>query len=105
MEFIETPVFTRTLTELLSDEEYRHLQTLLRLDPAVGAVVAGTGGIRKVRWAQGGRGKRGGVRIIYYHAASRGAILMLLIYPKNEQATLSPAQKSALRGAVQRAFG
>ena len=68
MEFIETPTFTRLVTALLSDEEYRALQNELLEDPERGDLIQGGGGIRKLRFALRGRGKRGGVRVIYYWA-------------------------------------
>ena len=64
MEIIETSIFTRRVSELLSNEAYRELQSELVIRPAAGAVIAGSGGLRKLRWAGSGRGKRGGVRVI-----------------------------------------
>ena len=61
MEFIETPTFTRMVTALLSDDEYRHLQNELVEDPERGDIIKGGGGIRKLRYAAQGRGKSGGV--------------------------------------------
>ena len=69
MVIIETSIFTHQVQALLSDEEYRQLQMALVLHPEIGAVIPGSGGLRKVRWSIGGRGKRGGVRVIYYFAA------------------------------------
>jgi len=71
MVFVESAVFTRRLRDLLSDDEYEYLQRHLALNPTAGAVIQDTGGLRKVRWAAGG-GKRGGGRVIYFHAASHG---------------------------------
>jgi hypothetical protein len=65
MRFVETPVFTTAVTSLLSDEEYRQLQIALLIRPAQGALIRGSGGLRKLRWGARGRGKRGGVRIVY----------------------------------------
>ena len=81
MVIIETSVFTRQVMGPLTDDEYRALQLALANRPAAGAIVRGGGGLRKLRWSVGGRGKRGGVRVIYYWATGRGQILMLLIYP------------------------
>ena len=81
--FIETKVFTRHLGEYLSDEEYLELQIALAKDPEAGAVIPESGGIRKLRWALPGRGKRGGLRIIYYLRSKNGVIWMLTLYPKN----------------------
>mgnify|MGYP001607989014 FL=1 len=67
MVIIETSVFTRRLLELLNDEAYRKLQTALVNRPDAGPLIVSSGGLRKLRWALKGRGKRGGVRIIYYY--------------------------------------
>ncbi|WHZ10130.1 MAG: RelE-like translational repressor toxin [Burkholderiaceae bacterium] len=66
MEFVETPTFTRMVTALLSDDEYREMQNELAEDPERGDLIKGGGGIRKLRHAMQGRGKSGGVRVIYY---------------------------------------
>ena len=66
MRFVETPVFTASVTLLLSDEEYRQLQLALLIRPEQGVLIRGSGGLRKLRWGARGRGKRGGVRVIYY---------------------------------------
>ncbi len=77
MVILETSIFTRRVLELLADEDYRKLQIGLVNRPQVGAVIPGSGGLRKVRWALSGRGKRGGVRIIYYWAVEQQQLLML----------------------------
>ena len=97
MVFIESAVFTRQVRELLTDEEYRGLQWHLALSPKVGEVIQGTGGLRKVRWASGGGGKRGGVRVIYFHAVSQNQVRLLLIYRKGVKDDLSAAEKKILR--------
>lgn len=74
---METPVFTEWVTSSMSDDSYRSLQISLLNDPAHGRVVKGGGGVRKMRWGTSARGKRGGLRIIYYLALSRGQILIL----------------------------
>jgi hypothetical protein len=81
--FIETKLFTRLASELLSDEEMRELQMALIADPQAGDVIPGTGGLRKLRWRAPGRGKRGGYRVIYFVRLAQGHIWMLTIYPKN----------------------
>lgn len=105
MEIRETPLFTRRVSELLDDDAYALLRAALIVNPAVGAAISGTGGIRKVRWAGSGRGKRGGARVIYFAALGHETILMLYIYARNEQEDLSEAQKKALRDVVRAEFG
>lgn len=100
MRFIEFGTFTRRVYEYMNDDEYRALQAALQEDPHAGVVIPGTGGVRKLRWAGSGRGKRGGLRIIYYVARSHEAFLMILIYGKGEQEDLSPEQRSALQRAI-----
>ena len=81
--FIETRLFTRLVQEYLSDDEYAELQRQLMKNPEAGAVVRGSGGVRKLRWAAAGRGKRGGYRVIYFPRQSKDIIWMLTMYPKN----------------------
>ena len=101
MIIIETSVFTRQVQKLLTDDDYKQLQFELVDRPDVGAIIAGSGGLRKVRWAGRGRGKRGGVRVIYYWAVAQERILMLLIYAKSEQDDLSREQLQVLRKIVE----
>ena len=86
--FIETRLFTRLLPEYLSDDEYARLQRKLMQDPEAGAVIRGSGGVRKLRWAAAGRGKRNGYRVIYFVRRPKGVIWMLTIYPKNVSDTI-----------------
>ena len=104
MKFIETSVFTRRIEKHLDDDSYRLLQHTLMLRPNIGKLIQRSGGLRKVRWKSKGRGKSGGVRIIYYWAVSEDTILMLLIYGKNEQANLTPAQLGYLRKIVEEEY-
>ena len=97
MIFIETPTFTEDVTELLTGERYRELQWHLAENPKVGDVITGTGGLRKVRWATSGQGKRGGVRVIYYYVTSAAQIRMILIYKKGVKDDLTPKEKKILR--------
>jgi len=87
--FIETRLFTRIVGEYLSDAEYTALQKALSDDPDRGSVIRGSGGVRKLRWGQAGRGKRGGIRVIYYAKAKDGVIWMLTLYAKNEAESIS----------------
>jgi hypothetical protein len=104
MRFVETPVFTRAVTSLLSDEEYRQLQLALLIRPEQGALIRGSGGLRKLRWGAQGRGKRGGVRVIYYWHAGEQCFYMLLTYAKAVQDDMTPGQLRALRRLVQEEF-
>ena len=83
--FVETKLFTRLFSEYLTDDEYANLQALLAQTPTSGALVPGSGGVRKLRWSQPGRGKRAGIRVIYYVKAQEEIIWMLTIYAKNEE--------------------
>lgn len=102
MIIIETPIFTKLITTLMSDDEYKYLQEALVTRPEMGALIKNSGGLRKVRWTLEGRGKSGGVRVIYYWMSADDQLYMLLAYPKNEQGNLTDAQVSALRKIVER---
>jgi hypothetical protein len=82
------------------------MQTALILQPDLGDLIQNTGGIRKLRWKEAGRGKgkRGGVRAIYYWYAAGSSIYFLHIYSKSEQADLSDSEKKALRKLVAQEF-
>jgi hypothetical protein len=97
MVFIESAVFTRQVLELLSDEAYGRLQQCLAAQPKMGEVIQDTGGLRKIRWAMPGRGKSGGVRVIYFHVSVQAQCRMLLIYRKGVKDDLSAAEKKILR--------
>lgn len=104
MVILETSIFTRQVLALLEDDEYRRLQILLVLRPDAGDRIPGSGGLRKIRWGLSGRGKRGGVRAIYYWAVQQQRILMLLMYPKNEQDDLTAEQLKILRRIVEEEY-
>jgi hypothetical protein len=100
--FIETAFFTEDVLGLLSDDEYHQLQLCLAANPDAGDLIKDTGGLRKIRWAAGGKGKRGGVRVIYYDASSEDRIRMLLIYKKGIKDDLTTKEKAVLRGINER---
>ena len=104
MRFVETPIFTKVITRLLDDESYRGLQAALMLRPEQGPLIRSGGGVRKVRWARPGAGKRSGLRVIYYWAAAERAFYMLYAYSKNEQGDLTPAQTRQLGQLVREEF-
>jgi mRNA-degrading endonuclease RelE of RelBE toxin-antitoxin system len=101
MVFVEFPNFTKRVTELLDDEDYRRLQAVLIANPELGDLIRGTGGLRKARWLAKGRGKRGGVRVIYYWLGKRYQVLMLLIYPKSARDDLTADERKLLAKLVE----
>jgi hypothetical protein len=105
VELIETSIFTRQITALFSDEDYREFQSRLAANPGLGAIIKGGGGIRKIRVAIGSRGKSAGVRVIYYWAARKDLILLLYAYAKNESADLTPIQVKQLAKVAKKEFG
>ena len=103
MEFIESPAFTRYLSQYLDDEGYKALQNELARNPQAGDVMPGTGGFRKMRWAdpRRGKGRRGGLRIIYYDFPRDHQIWLMTLFGKSEAAGLSPKEKKALNAAIE----
>ncbi len=95
--FIELPAFTRYVADYLSDTELTDLQMALTMDPALGDVVPGTRGVRKMRWARAGMGKRGGVRILYYLQDALGRIWLLTVYAKSARENIAASTLNALR--------
>ncbi len=100
MIFIETPVFTRLVEDLLPHDRYVDLQHTLLLRPEMGPVIPGSGGLRKARWGVEQQGKRGGLRVIYYWDKPDEIIYMLFIYRKSEREDLTPEQVRALRRLI-----
>lgn len=83
--FIETSLFTRLIVDFLSEEEYANLQQFILKQPDAGKIIPGSGGLRKLRWHKDRKGKRGGVRIIYYWKKSDNEIWLLTVYEKSKQ--------------------
>ncbi len=104
MRFVETPVFTAALRRHLDHDRYRQLQIALMLRPEQGPVIRESGGLRKVRWATAGSGKRGGLRVIYYWAPREQAFDMLYAYSKAEQGDLTAVQTRQLAALVREEF-
>lgn len=94
---IETPTFTSKAKRLLSDEEIAALTGLIAANPTAGDLIPGTGGVRKLRWALQGRGKRGGARVIYFFHNETNPAVLLSIYAKNEQSDISAADAATFR--------
>ena len=103
MEFIEAPAFTRHLANYLIDDDYREFQAQLGANPDLGDLMPGTGGFRKLRWADArrGKGRRGGLRIIYYHFKSDRQIWLMTLYDKNEASDLTAKEKKALKASIE----
>ena len=101
MEFLETPIFTKLIQKLISDEEYHLLQLQLSVRPESGDIIKGSGGIRKIRWSGSGRGKRGGIRVIYYYFNENEQIYMLFAYPKSKKDDLTADQLKQLKQLVE----
>ena len=99
--FRESPEFTKRIVDFLPDDDYAKLQRLLQEDPEAGALIVGGKGLRKVRYGAAGRGKRGGLRVIYYWADQRGYIYLATVYAKNAQSDITPKEALRLRGLVQ----
>jgi hypothetical protein len=88
--FIETAVFARAREQYLDDFEFAELQQFLIRHPDAGVVVPGSGGVRKLRWALPGRGRRGGARVLYVLANDQGEIWLLVMYGKNVRENIAP---------------
>lgn len=101
--FFEAPVFTRLLPDYMDDRNYQDLQVALMEDPTRGELMPGTGGFRKLRWrdTRRGKGKRGGLRIIYYYLISEHQIWFVTIYDKDEMTDLTVEEKRILKRAIQ----
>jgi hypothetical protein len=104
MRFVETSVFTTQIVDALDDDSYRQLQVALLLRPEQGAVIRGSGGLRKIRWSIPGQGKRGGIRVIYFWHAGDETFFMLFAYSKNVQGDLTPTQVRTLKRFVEQEF-
>jgi len=98
--FVETHVFTRRVTALLTDAQFSALQWALGMAPDYGDIIPGTGGLRKVRWGIEGRGKRGGLRVIYYWSKPAGVIYLLLVFEKTRRVDLTVGERRALAKLV-----
>lgn len=99
--FYRLPSFQRSTKKLFEEEDVERLIACLLIDPEQGDVIPGTKGLRKLRFALGNRGKRGGSRVIYYLHVPNDKILLLYAYAKNERSDMSAAEKKLLIAAVE----
>lgn len=100
MEIIETTFYTKYIVDLLSDEEYKKLQQFLVDFPKAGALIKGSGGLRKLRWNYQDKGKSGGIRNIYYYYEGKDTIFMIYVYKKGRQDNLSPKELNILKSVL-----
>jgi len=96
IEFIETPMFTRQIKQIATDDDLKELQRELIETPDKGDLIQNTGGLRKIRMATGTQGKSGGARVIYF-LATKEIIWLIMAYPKNVKDSLSDAEKAELK--------
>src|SRR5207302_7804390 len=102
MEFLEAPAFTRHVSRYLTDDEYRELQNRMTAAPLLGDMISGTGGFGKLRWTdpRRGKGRRGGLRVIYYYFPGEQQIWLITLYNKAEGSDLTPKERQALKSAI-----
>jgi len=103
MELFEAPAFTRLLNQYLDEEQYRLLQQHLAENPDIGDMMSDTGGFRKARWhdRRRGKGKRGGIRVIYYWFPEDQQIWLMTLFSKDEIQDLTPDQKRLLKKSIE----
>ena len=100
MQIFSTRTYERAVRKLLGDEARREMEEAIVAAPDAAPVIRGTGGIRKLRWAGSGRGKRGGIRTVYFYHAGPEAIYLLTAYAKADREDLTPADTRALSRLV-----
>ncbi len=100
--FVELPAFARYREEYLGEKEFRRLQEALLTNPAAGDLIAGTGGLRKLRFGdvRRGKGKRGGLRVVYYWWVAGSQFWLFTLFDKDEAIDLSPEQRTYLRARI-----
>jgi len=101
-EFISLEIFSKLWDELgLNDDDLNKLQEHLNIYPETGKIITKTGGVRKMRWGVKGKGKRGGIRILYIDFLSYEKIFLLMVYPKSKKENITADEKKAIRKLVQ----
>lgn len=99
---IETPTYSRKAEALLNEDEREEFAVFISQNPSAGSVVRGSGGVRKIRWARTGSGKRGGVRVIYYNQLHHEEVWLLTLYAKTERSTIPADEFRLIREAIER---
>ena len=97
---VQTKPFERDVSSIWDEDELDEFVDFIARNPETGSVIPETGGVRKVRWSRQGSGKRGGVRVIYFHYDGEHPLYLIAIYAKAQKEDLSPAGKRAARGLV-----
>ena len=100
MTVVETQEFLRRAKPLMSESERTDLVAFVGTNPEAGEIIPGTGGVRKIRWALEGAGKRGGARVIYYYHDERLPVFLLSAYAKNQKADLSQSERNMMKRLV-----
>ena len=98
--FVEHPLFTKRIRELLSDDEYREFQSELAANPKAGDVIPGLGGLRKIRMALPGHGKRGGARVLYLSFVTAETVFLVYVFTKGDLSDIPADKKRAMRVLV-----
>jgi mRNA-degrading endonuclease RelE of RelBE toxin-antitoxin system len=98
---VESSLFSRLVSDYLSEEEYEGLKLFLAVNPESGDVISGSGGLRKLRWIRTGTGKRGGVRVIYFLRTTRGEVVLLALYATSRAGNLPPHIARQLKEAFE----
>jgi hypothetical protein len=99
--FIELHSFAAVRDKYLADDEFAALQQYLATHPTAGDVIPRSGGCRKVRWAPEGRGKRGGLRVVYFLHLEHGAIVLVTMYSKNVRDNIDPGLLKRIKEAFE----
>lgn len=100
LEFIRLPSYERSSRGLFGEDEHQRVESMLVADPRAGAVMKGTGGVRKLRLALPGGGKSGGARVIYYFRQQKARIYLILAYAKRARENISKAERNAMRQVI-----
>ncbi len=101
LHYVHLPAFDERAKRLLDDDDLTLLQQMLNDDPRAGAVIQGTGGVRKIRVAASGRGRRGGGRVLYLYVELRNRIYLIAVFTKNERPDFTPADYRNIKLLVQ----